>query len=655
MRDLILHAHFYQPPRENPWTGHLPVEAVTAPFHDWNARIHAECYRPNTAARVCRPDGRIEGIVNNLERLSFNVGPTLVHWLSLHAPRTLARIVRADRRSQERLGAGNAMAQAYNHLILPLAHPRDRRTQIRWGLASFRRTFDRPARGMWLPECGASHDTLEDLIDHGVEYVVLAPGQAARWRPPQGEWTAASAAAVDPGRPYRFVDRRDASRGLAVFFYDGALASGVSFGSALSTSDEMERHVREAAQRTEGLVHAAFDGETMGHHHRFGDRTLAYAAHHQLASEFSWTNYAAIVDSTSDWWEVELEHGPEGEGSAWSCAHGVGRWIRDCGCRIDPGRAWSQAWREPLRAAFDHLRDTAAPIFEATLGAWVGDPWLARDDAIEWIEDPSAATRARFLERHAGRDPGPEPTRRILALLELQHQLLLMYTSCGWFFDDIAGVESVQCLRHAARALELWEATGTETPRAEFLDLLATASSNLPTEGNGADVYRRRAESARVSWRQLAAVTALRPPQPGQRREGDLQVDATVLRSDAAVTIVRVGLEHRRLRAPHELLAVRVAGGGSVSRVRVGPWPGEAEVETLVALPDPARLEGQAEALLGPALDGELAPVLELSLEPPVDLESIQDAFHRRWGLEGLSPGLREVAERLGFAVEPPS
>jgi alpha-amylase/alpha-mannosidase (GH57 family) len=504
-RDLILHGHFYQPPREDPWMGEVPEEPSAAPFHDWNERILSECYRANAFARVFEND-RILGIGNNYELLSFNFGPTLLNWLERHDPVTLERIVAADRHAvATRGGHGNAIAQAYHHPILPLADPLDRATEIRWGQAEFRHRFGRDAEAMWLPECAADNATLGALVDQGLAFAVLAPMQAGRVRPPGGKWRAArDGEGFDPGRAYRWQLPDGSGRTLALFFYDGIPAHAIAFDGALGESRKLVEELEQAAGSRRRLVHAAVDGETFGHHQRFGERV----AQHVLGTEapahgFRVTNYGQHLAENPPSWEVELDLGADGLGSSWSCAHGVGRWRRDCGCRLVATTA--QAWRGPLRMAFDLLRERGREFFVSAAEPLFADPWAARDGFVAVRLEPTAAARARFLARHARADLLPRERTRALLLMEMQCDLLAMYTSCGWFFDDIAGIESRIVLRRAARALARWRELGGDPPWPEVLAVLGEAKSNDPSVGTGAHLLRGLAS------RELVAPAWIRP------------------------------------------------------------------------------------------------------------------------------------------------
>jgi alpha-amylase/alpha-mannosidase (GH57 family) len=532
MTALIIHGHFYQPPRENPWTGIIDPEPGAQPFHDWNERILAECYQPNTACRIVDASSGDERLVNNYAHISFDFGPTLLSWLERTHPETYARIIVADAESAARhSGHGNAIAQAYNHSILPLGNERDRRTQVRWGLADFRYRFGRAPEAMWLPETAGNDDVLGLLIDEGLRFVILAPQQAARVRhsrtgipacsaqsveasPPDntnlpadhgqtGEsvlqsaddrWQIVDGNTIDTSIAYNYFHRDGSGRSIAVFFYDQQLAHAIAFEQALASSSSLVDLLARQRTGAGSLVNVATDGESYGHHYKFGDLCLAYALEIDAPGRgFTITNYGEYLDQYPPEMDVEISSGHEGEGSSWSCAHGVSRWIRDCGCHTGGGLGWNQAWRKPLREALDFLRDQGEIYFEATRGELFVDPWSARDDAIRLVLD-QGESREAFLDRHAPRQLSLEEQRRALLFLELQRNMLLMYTSCGWFFNDISGIEPIQILKYACRAIDLMSELGLPSPRARFLEILAEAKSNQPELGNGADIYRRLVE-----------------------------------------------------------------------------------------------------------------------------------------------------------------
>jgi alpha-amylase/alpha-mannosidase (GH57 family) len=508
---LVIHGHFYQPPRENPWTDLVEREPGAQPFHDWNERIHGECYRPNGFARVVDAYGRVEAIVNNYANLSFNFGPTLLAWLERRGPETYARIVEADRESARRRGGhGNAIAQGYHHSILPLCNERDRRTQVRWGVADFRRRFGREPESLWLPETACDAATLETLVEEGLRYVILSPFQAERVRPVGSEvWASVVDGGVDPTRPYKFFHRDGSGRSLAVFFYDGAIARGIAFEGLLASSRVLVERCERAAAHGAPLVNVATDGESYGHHYRWGDRCIAYALEAEAARRgFRVTNYGEFLDEHEPAHEVQISQGPDGEGTAWSCAHGLGRWSRDCGCHAGGPEGWTQEWRAPLRDALDFLRDDAARKFEEAGSGFFRDPWAARDAYVELLGG-SAASREDFLRRHAPRPLDEAERVRALTLLESQRCAMVMYTSCGWFFNDISGIETVQVLRYAGRAIELLEELELSPPVTQFLEILSAAESNVPARGNGADIFRRTVETSGVTPQRVAAHVAV--------------------------------------------------------------------------------------------------------------------------------------------------
>lgn len=509
---LVIHGHFYQPPRENPWTDNIEHQPGARPFSNWNERIHSECYRPNAYARVIDNYGRVERIVNNYSLINFNFGATLLAWLERFHPDTYARIIDADRESVRRRGGhGNAIAQGYHHAILPLCNERDLLTEIRWGMADFRYRFGREPESMWLPETACNNATLDALIDENLQYVILSPFQAERVRPVGSEiWLSVMDGQIDTSVPYLYRHTDDPARSLAIFFYDGHLAKAIAFDGALASSHVLvDRFERAARAEPGGIVHVATDGESYGHHFRFGDRCLAYALEVEAESRgFRVTNYGEFLARHRPEMEVEIKAGPDGEGTAWSCAHGVGRWSRDCSCHAGAGDGWHQKWRAPLRLALNHIRDEAARGFAEQGGELFREPWRTRDAYIELLVAPTR-DRAEFLQRHAGRTLNGEEQRRALTLLELQRSSLLMFTSCGWFFNDISGIETVQVMKYAARALDFMDGLKLPDARPEFLELLAEAESNIRKLGNGADIFRQQVETTRVTPQRIAASLAI--------------------------------------------------------------------------------------------------------------------------------------------------
>lgn len=510
---LVIHGHFYQPPRENPWTDIVEREPSAEPYHDWNERIHDECYRPNGFARIVNDYGHVESIVNNYINISFNFGPTLLSWLEREHPETYARILEADLHSARlRGGHGNAIAQAYNHAILPLCNERDRLTQVRWGIADFRHRFNRDPESLWLAETACNDETLGTLIDENMRYVILSPHQAERVRRTGAEeWWSVADGSIDTTIPYRYFHTDGSGRSLAIFFYDGHIARALAFEGALASSHGLVDRFANAARGTGRIVNVATDGESYGHHFHYGDRCLAYALESEASTRgFAVTNYGEFLQHHPPTFEVEIKQGSNGEGTAWSCAHGVGRWRRDCGCQGGALEGWNQAWREPLRRALDFLRDEVAQGFETTGGDLFKDPWAARDAYIELvINNHDHTLREEFFRRHTPRMLTSAEQTRALTFLEMQRNAMLMYTSCGWFFADISGIETVQIIKYAGRVLELADELGLQPSHKPFLELLAEAKSNIPKMGDGAAIYRQFVESSRVLPQRVAAHLAI--------------------------------------------------------------------------------------------------------------------------------------------------
>ncbi|MGA9755212.1 MAG: DUF3536 domain-containing protein [Desulfobaccales bacterium] len=510
---VVIHGHFYQPPRENPWIEQIEVEPSAFPFHDWNARITAECYRPNGVARVYDGQGRILDIVNNYQHVSFNFGPTLISWLKGQASNTYAKILEADAQSLAALGHGNAIAQAYNHAILPLSKPRDRETQVIWGLKDFEHRFRRPAAAMWLPETAVNYPTLATLVDHGMKFVLLSPYQAKRVRPlAGGEWTPV-AGSLDTTQAYRCYLPESAGdirkrRFIDVFFYNGEVAADISFGDLLTDSHRLTARLVDGfvpARQRPQLLHVATDGENYGHHKKFGELALAHALTQVLPQKgFQVTNYAAFLELAPPKMEVELSLGAQGEGSSWSCAHGVGRWKENCGCSTGGQPTWNQRWRAPLRESFDFLNEKLAGIFEDQGQKYFQDPWQARNAYVDVFFDRSADVLEGFFAKQGRPNLTEDDRVAALKLLEMERHSLLMYTSCGWFFADISGLESLQVIKYAARALQLGQHFTSESLEPPFLKILERAVSNIPKEGNGLTIYQQRIKPAVVDYPKVA-------------------------------------------------------------------------------------------------------------------------------------------------------
>ncbi|HEX9191248.1 MAG TPA: DUF3536 domain-containing protein [Candidatus Deferrimicrobiaceae bacterium] len=504
-RYVCIHCHFYQPPRENPWLEGIEYQDSAYPYHDWNERISAECYAPNAFSRLLTGDGRIERIVNNYSRISFNFGPTLLSWLEEKAPAVYRAIREGDAESRRRFsGHGSALAQGYNHVILPLANDRDRKTQVLWGFRDFERRFGRPPEGMWLPETAADLPTLEALAAAGIRFTILAPRQAARVRKIGArEWSDVSDGRIDPAIPYEL--RLPSGRRIALFFYDGPVSRSVAFERLLEKGEHLAGRLLGAFsdQRpwAQQLSHIATDGETYGHHHRHGEMALSHALR-LLESDprVRITNYGEHLERFPPAHEVQIH-----ENSSWSCVHGVERWRGNCGCNSGGRPEWNQEWRGPLRKALDWLRDTVAPVFEAEGRRMFRDPWEARDDYISVVLDRSDASVDGFLGKHAARGLSAEEKVRALELLEMERHAMHMYTSCGWFFDEISGIETVQVLQYAGRAIQLARQISGAAIEPPFLEHLAKARSNVPEHRDGHLVYERFVKPASLDLHKVGA------------------------------------------------------------------------------------------------------------------------------------------------------
>ncbi len=615
-RYLCIHGHFYQPPRENPWLESIELQDSAYPYHDWNERITAECYGPNAVSRILDGEERIDRIVNNYASISFNFGPTLLAWMAEAKPEVYQAILEADERSRLRFGGhGSALAQPYNHLILPLANARDKRTQIVWGLADFEHRFGRRAEGAWLPEAAVDLESLDLLAAEGVLFTILEPGQAHRVRLKGTDaWEDVSGGRIDTTVPYRI--ELPSGRSMALFFYDGSTSRAVAFEGLLSSGERFARRLvsrfpEEAAgdADTDRLVHIATDGETYGHHHRHGEMALSYALHEIESNGWATlTNYGAYLASHPPTREVEIW-----EDSSWSCVHGVERWRSDCGCHTGGGPGWTQAWRAPLRDALDGLRDDLIPLYEAEAGRLFADPWTARDDYAAVVLDRSPATVDAFLERHGAAGVKGADRVRALELLEMQRHAMLMYTSCGWFFNDLAGLETIQILQYAGRVVQLAGRLFGGEVEESFLLRLEKARSNEPAAGTGRDLYDRHVRPSRVDLPQVAvhsAVTALFENQPAIHRVFCYTVEKrqgqTSQAGRARLSIGRMRVESS-LTGDAELMSYGVLHFGDhnlSAGVRRGPGSQGTEED--------ARLIALIAEIVQPFEHGDLAQVVRL-------------------------------------------
>jgi len=516
---VTIHGHFYQPPRENPWLDFIERQPSAYPYHDWNERIAAECYTPNTVSRILDPQGRIDTIVNNFEYLNFDIGPTLFGWLERYAPRTYKRILEGDRLSRTRNGGhGGAIAQAFGHMILPLANDDDLETQIAWGIKDFARRFRREPEGMWLPETAANNRVMAALQRHGILYTILAPSQAQSVRAMgEGSWKDVAGDSIDTHQPYRYFVRNekgeiDRRKYVDVFFFHNPLSRAMSFEHIMTNAGKFADSVRGASidGKAPQLVGAATDGETFGHHEPFADMCLAsFFDREAQAKGLKVVNFAYYLEMFPPTSEVELKAGPGGEGTAWSCAHGTGRWQRDCGCATGGPSWWNQRWRAPLRRAFDNLRVGLDDAMRRGLSGIVSDPKAARNDYVDVVLDRNEETLAAFLDRHVKKDT-PEGSRvRVLELMESQKNAMYMYTSCGWFFSELSGLEPVQNMRYAARAIELADKFAAKPLMQSFLADLAEAPSNIEEMKDGRTVFRRLVWPSMMTMEKAVAANAM--------------------------------------------------------------------------------------------------------------------------------------------------
>ncbi|HKV46582.1 MAG TPA: DUF3536 domain-containing protein [Candidatus Acidoferrales bacterium] len=499
MRYVCVHGHFYQPPRENPSLEAIELQDSAYPYHDWNERVTAECYAPNAIARLLDDKQRIVELVNNYAQISFNFGPTLLLWMEQKAPHVLNAIAQADKMSQERFGGhGSAMAQVYNHMILPLAHPRDKQTQVIWGIRDFVHRFGRQPEGMWLPETAVDIPTLEVLAAQGIRFTILAPRQAKRVRRMSGRsWKDVTGDRIDPSRAYQV--KLPSKKSIDVFFYDGPISQAVAFEGLL---DDGKRFADRLLNGFSGqrewtqICHIATDGESYGHHHHYGEMALSYALHSiETGDQAKLINYGQFLEM----------HPPEVlteiiENTSWSCIHGVERWRSNCGCNSGGHAGWNQEWRAPLRGSLDWLRDALAPKFEEQAKALLKDPWVARNDYIDVILDRSDDSLNRFFAKHAVGELDQPSRVRALRLLEMQRNAMLMYTSCGWFFDELSGIETVQVIQYAGRVIQLArEVMQGDDLEAQFCEKLRNAKSNLPEHHDGEQIYKKWVVPAEVT------------------------------------------------------------------------------------------------------------------------------------------------------------
>ncbi|HBG60479.1 MAG: hypothetical protein A2Y03_04080 [Omnitrophica WOR_2 bacterium GWF2_38_59] len=517
---ICIHGHFYQPPRENPWLEEVEIQESAFPDHDWNQRITQECYAPNASARILDSRNNIVNIVNNYEKISFNFGPTLLSWMERNEKEAYRAILMADKASQARFnGHGSAMAQCYNHMIMPLANSHDKRTQVIWGLYDFERRYNRKAEGMWLAETAVDLETLDLLAEYGVKYTVLAPHQAKKIRAISKEhkkfevsnhrgfinikknhkgqfgtstiraheWIDVTGSRIDPRRPY--LQNLPSGREIVIYFYDGPTSSDVAFGHLLKSGVNLVNRLMSCFSDIgeDQLVHIATDGETYGHHQKMGDMALAYCLNYIEENHLAeLTNYGKHCSESPCKYEVDIY-----ENTSWSCCHGIERWRSNCGCCIGSNSSWNQNWRKPLRDSFNWLRDEIGNIYEMHAADLFNDIWQARNNYIEVVNNRSKATVKQFFLNNSKRALNDNQRIAALKLLEMQRHAMLMFTSCGWFFDEVSRIETKQILQYAARTIQLAKDFEKANIEEQFINRLREAKSNLNEYRDCGDMYEK--------------------------------------------------------------------------------------------------------------------------------------------------------------------
>ena len=508
---LTIHGHFYQPPRENPWLEAIELQDSALPFHDWNERINKECYNPNSVSKIVDSRNRILDIVNNYEHMSFNFGPTLLSWMEQFAPLTYERIIKADIESiGEHDGHGNAMAQVYNHIIMPLANENDKITQVKWGIRDFEYRYGRKPEGMWLAETAVDDDTLRVLEENGIKFTVLSPYQALKVRK-EGDkkWTDVSWGNIDPARSYRYYIKSAPGKFIDLFFYDGAISKSVAFDELLKDGNKFAKRLKDGISDCRDypqLINIATDGESYGHHTKFGDMALAYVLQIKAKEEgFKITNFGEYLAKYRSDYEVDIK-----QASSWSCFHGVGRWKEDCGCSTGGHPGWNQKWRKPLRDALDYLRDELIKLFEDESPKYfINNCWDVRNRYIDVILDRSSLSVNKFQKENFLPNLSDEDKVKAMELLEIQRQAQLMYTSCGWFFSEISGIETVQIMKYAARAMQLAAVFTKKDFESKFTEILSEAKSNISEYGTGRDIFNNFVKPSIVTTKQVASLWAI--------------------------------------------------------------------------------------------------------------------------------------------------
>src|SRR3989338_7922461 len=506
-RYICIHGHFYQPPRENPWLEEIEYQESAYPYHDWNERIAAECYAPNTASRILDSENKIIGITTTYAKINFDFGPTLLSWLERQKPGVYQAILDADRLSMKNFsGHGSAIAQAFNHMILPLANRNNKYTQVIWGIKDFQKRFNRRPEGMWLPETAVDIETLEVLADLGIQYTILSQRQSKRVKKigDTENWVDATEEKIDPAMTY--LCRLPSGKSINLFFYNGQIAQEVSFGKLLNNGEAFAKRLVSAfsdGNDRPRIVHIATDGETFGHHHRFGDMALSYCLHYIESNNLAKiTNYGEYLEKHPPTHVVEII-----ENSSWSCVHGVERWKDNCGCSTGKNPKWTQVWRKPLREAMDRLREEIISVYKSEASKYFEDLWNTRNEYIEVILDRSHQNVEDFLKKHAAKSLSRREKTRALKLLEMQRNAMLMYTSCGWFFYDVSGIDVIQIMQYTSISIQYVEELQDLYLETKYLKRLEEAPGNIYE--NAAKVYDAFVRPARSDLLRVGAHYAI--------------------------------------------------------------------------------------------------------------------------------------------------
>ncbi|RLD23475.1 MAG: glycoside hydrolase, partial [Bacteroidetes bacterium] len=490
----------------NAWIEEIELQESAAPFHDWNERITHECYGPNAVARILNEEGKIENIVSNYARMSYNFGPTLLSWLEQRSPKIYQQIIDSDRESMIHYGGhGSAMAQVYNHIIMPLASRRDKETQVKWGIADFEKRFNRKPEGMWLAETAVDTETLEVLAENEIKFTVLAPYQAKRFRK-QGDEKWIDGA--DTKQAY--ICNLPSGKKINLFFYDGKHSQGVAFDGYLNNGKHFANELINAFdnRKENQLVHVATDGESYGHHHKNGEMALAYCMDQiEKNPDIQLTNYSQFLELVEVTHEVEIN-----EDTSWSCAHGIERWRSDCGCNTGGKSDWNQKWRSGLRDSLDWLNDEFSSIFENGMAAYSNDCWGLRIKYYEVFSDRSPQNIEQFFKKNFDKTLSDKDKTIIIRLLEMEKLSEYMFTSCAWFFSEISGIETLQVLQYANRGIQLAEELSDIKLDERFKDKLQLINSNITVYGTAKDIYVKSVNTKRLSLTQIGmsyAVSAL--------------------------------------------------------------------------------------------------------------------------------------------------